>query len=155
MVPGTGPLSSGVPLVLRKLLVPGVTAAFLGGCASTPLVPFNAEQTKTRDQEIRLGFAKLVARSNALGVDNWLVGKRYYNTAQISVPPREAGINPVCVKVTVANDVTGVRNRGISGEVVEGPNGMSVTLNKYTDDSDQRCKAPYTPFPELEALSPK
>lgn len=140
--------------VLRKLLLLGV-AAFLGGCASTPLAPLTVEQSKFRDQELRLMFAKLIATSNGFGADNWLVGKRSYSNAQITIPARDKGVDIICAKVTVKNDVTGVRDLDISAQLIEGPRGMSMRMSNYADMFGSRCKTPFTPFPELELLSSK
>lgn len=148
------PFLVGISPVLRTLLLLAA-AAFLGGCASTPLAPLTVDQTKFRDQELRLMFAKLIAGSNGFGADNWLVGKRYYSNAQVNVPPRDNGIGIICAKVTIRNETVGVRELDISAQTIEGPGGTSLRMSNYPDYFGSRCKTPFTPFPELELLSAK
>ena len=119
-----------------------------------PLAPLPPGEQKFRDQELRLLFARLIARGN-FGEGNLIFGKRVYSNARVHVPRYEEGpLSRICAKVVIAPlNLFGPGEVDLSAQVSENREGIKLSMSKHADFLGSQCKGAFEPFPELEALS--
>lgn len=148
-------MASSIGRLVGVLLV----SSLVGGCvtAAPERSPTPAER-KRNDGLARPLFAELISRHRKYGITNLLSGRRQYVNAQVSGPAVEneltGPIKVICAKVLIKNAIFGIdRQVDLSATVVDGPSRLRLAMLPNEDMLGPRCKGPYVPFPELEALS--
>lgn len=131
----------------------------LGGCVSGAQRDLTPSEQKMSDQIVKPAFARLIAGHRKYGASNIFSGRREYLNAQVSGPALEDNIvglptKRICAKVLIKNAVLGIdRQVDLSAEVGEGNSRLGLRMAADEDMFGSRCKGPFVPFPELEAIT--
>ncbi|TDR94884.1 hypothetical protein [Enterovirga rhinocerotis] len=150
-----------VRVVLAVVLLSSALGACVAGSQSgtAPQATLTPQQQAVQDRTAREMFARLISRHRKYGATNLFSGRRQYVNALVSGPALEENAltgptRRICAKVLIKNAFAGIdRQVELSASVVDGPQGLTLSMGPDEDLLGARCKGPYVPFPELEAIT--
>lgn len=146
--------------MFRSIAVTILLSGLVGGCvAGAQQRPLSPVEQKLSDQLVRPQFARLIAGHRKFGTSNLFSGRREYLNAQVSGPALEDNTfgspsKRICAKVLIKNAVLGIdRQVDLSADVTEANSRLGLRMGPDEDMFGSRCKGPFVPFPELEAMT--